>query len=290
LALPTSAASSASDAALEEGAAWTDGAPGDSSSALAASAPRDQAGQSGDTAPPGDDHALKQANNPLANMTAVNLQNYRISEVEGVDNSANQFWFRYAKPVTIGDGKWLVRASLPLVTVPTSPLDSESGIGDSNVFAAYLFDTDDPSVSFGVGPLLGVPTATEDEVGTGQWSAGAAAVLFDARSSVIQYGGLVTYQTKIAGSDRVDDLSLLAVQPFGFLQLGSGVYLRSVGIWAFDLESGDYSIPIGAGLGKVVKMGKVVFNFYLEPQYTVLHEGAGQPEYQILFGFNTQFF
>jgi hypothetical protein len=159
-----------------------------------------------------------------------------------------------------------------------------------NVFAAYLFDTDDPSVSFGVGPLLGVPTATEDEVGTGQWSAGAAAVLFDARSSVIQYGGLVTYQTKIAGSDRVDDLSLLAVQPFGFLQLGSGVYFRSVGIWAFDLESGDYSIPIGAGLGKVVKMGKVVFNFYLEPQYTVLHEGAGQPEYQVLFGFNTQLF
>jgi hypothetical protein len=138
--------------------------------------------------------------------------------------------------------------------------------------------------------LLGVPTATEDEVGTGQWSAGAAAVLFDARSSVIQYGGLVTYQTKIAGSDRVDDLSLLAVQPVGFLQLGSGVYFRSVGIRAFDLESGDYSIPIGAGLGKVVKMGKVVFNFYLEPQYTVLHEGAGQPEYQVLFGFNTQLF
>jgi hypothetical protein len=48
-------------------------------------------------------------------------------------------------------------------------------------------------------------------------------------------------------------------------------------------------VPIGAGLGKVVKAGKTVFNIYVEPQFTVLQSGPGQPEFQILFGFNTQF-
>lgn len=99
----------------------------------------------------------------------------------------------------------------------------------------------------------------------------------------------MTYQHKIGGSDRAEDVNLLAVQPFGFLQLGNGIYFRSVGIWAFDLETGNYSVPIGAGLGKVVKARDIVFNFYVEPQFTVLHDGPGQPEFQILFGFNTQF-
>lgn len=235
------------------------------------------------------DQALKQANNPLANMKALNFHDYAIRDVSGTDQSANTFWVRYAQPVKTGFGDWLLRASLPLSRVPTGMEESESGVGDANVFAAYLLDSGDPSVSYGIGPLVGLPTATEDETGTDQWSAGAAAVMFDASSSVFQYGSLVTYQHKIGGSDRVDDVNLLAVQPFGFLQLGDGLSFRSTGIWAFDLENGDYSVPIGAGLGKVVKAGHIVFNLFVEPQFTVLDEGVGQPEFQVFFGFNTQF-
>lgn len=235
------------------------------------------------------DSALKQANNPLANMKALNFHNYYVPELAGVDDTANTFWVRYAQPVSTGVGDWLVRASLPVSTVPTGMQENESGLGDGNVFAAYLFDTGDPSLSYGVGPLLGVPTATDDVLGRDQWSAGAAAVLFDARSAHFQYGGLLTYQHKIGGSDRAPDTNLLAAQPFGILQMGNGVYFRSSGIWAFDLESGDYSVPVGAGLGRVVKIGKVVLNFFAEPQFTVLQDGNGQPEFQLFFGFNTQF-
>jgi hypothetical protein len=157
------------------------------------------------------------------------------------------------------------------------------------VFATYLFDSADPSLSYGLGPMLGIPTAAQDTLGTDQWSGGLAAVFFDARSSLMQWGSLVTWQGKFAGSDRAPDVNLLAVQPFGFLQLGNGLCARSTGIWAFDLERGDYSVPIGLGLGKVVKAGNTVFNVFLEPQFTVLHEGSGQPEFQLFFGFNTQF-
>lgn len=43
---------------------------------------------------------------------------------------------------------------------------AKTGLGDLNVFAARLFDTGDPAISFGVGPQITVPTATEDEVGS----------------------------------------------------------------------------------------------------------------------------
>jgi hypothetical protein len=51
-----------------------------------------------------------QANNPLADFRAFNLQNYYIPELSGpIDATANNFVLRYAQPF----GKWLMRASLP---------------------------------------------------------------------------------------------------------------------------------------------------------------------------------
>lgn len=234
--------------------------------------------------------AAAQANNPLANLKALNFQNYYLPDLAGSDETANQFWLRYAQPLSTPAGDWLVRASLPLNRFPTGVNQSASGLGDANVFATYLFDTGNPALSVGAGPLLGLPTASEDPLGTDQWTAGLAAVLFDARNAAFQWGGLVTYQGKIAGSDRVDATSLLAVQPFGFLQLGGGTYLRTAPIWAFDLESGNYSVPVGLGLGKAVPVGDTVVNFFIEPQYSILAEGPGQPQFQVLAAVNLQFY
>ena len=121
-----------------------------------------------------------QANNPLANMTAFNLQNYYIGELTESDKDANQFWLRFARPFSVAGTNWLMRASLPVNTFPTPPEgDTKTGLGDFNVFAAYLFDTGNPAVSFGLGPQLTAPTATKDELGSEKWSAGFANVLFN---------------------------------------------------------------------------------------------------------------
>jgi len=236
-----------------------------------------------------DDQAA-QANNPLANLTAFSVQNYYVPELSGTDEGANQLWFRYAQPVSAFGGDWLLRASLPLNRFPTGPNEAESGVGDANVFATWLFDTGNPTVSVGAGPLVGIPSAREDALGTDQWSAGGAVVFFDASRSEVQSGGLVTYQTKVGGSDRVEDVNLLAIQPFGFLQLGNGTYLRAAPIWVFDLETGDHSVPVGLGVGKVVRLGTTVLNFFVEPQFSVLDEGPGQPEFQLFSAPNLQFY
>ena len=79
-----------------------------------------------------------QANNPLADFVAVNVQNYYIPELSGLDNqNANIFWLRYAQPF----GKWLMRASLPVNRVPTGPGETTSGLGDLNTNFFYLIDT-----------------------------------------------------------------------------------------------------------------------------------------------------
>ncbi len=201
-----------------------------------------------------EDMAAAQANNPLANMTAFNLQNYYIGELTDSNESANQFWLRYAKPFSISDTDWLLRASLPINTYPTPPDGSkETGVGDLNLFTAYLLDMGNPAVSFGVGPQLTVPTASKDEVGSEKWSAGLVNVLFDGRSAKFQYGYLLSWQHSFAGDDDRADVNVAAFQPFAFYQLGGGTYLRAAPIWVYNLENDDYSVPVGVGIGKVIK-------------------------------------
>ena len=160
---------------------------------------------------------------------------------------------------------------------------------DLNAFAAYLVDTGDPAVSFGFGPQVTGPSATEDALGSGKWSAGFANVLFNAKSKKLQYGYLLTWQASFAGDSDRADVNIGAFQPFLFYQLGHGTYLRSAPIWAYNFENDDYSVPLGIGIGQVIKREKVVYNLFIEPQFSVLDEGPGQPEWQIFFGFNMQF-
>ena len=234
--------------------------------------------------------AAAQANNPLANMTAFNLQNYYIGRITETDQDGNQFWLRYAQPFQAGGGNWLMRASLPVSTFPvTADGGHATGIGDLNVFAAYLFDTGNPALSFGLGPQLTAPTAPDERLGSEQWSAGFANVLFDGRSSKVQYGYLLTWQGSFAGSDDRADVNLGAFQPFLFYQLGDGLYLRSAPIWVYNFDNDAYSIPLGLGIGQVIKRGKTVFNVFIEPEASVAYRGPGQPDWQIFAGFNMQF-
>jgi hypothetical protein len=102
-------------------------------------------------------NAAAQANNPLANMTALNFRDCYIGRIAGTDKDGNQFWVRFAKPFKLADTEWLMRASLPVNTYPVASGGAQAtGIGDLNVFAAYLFDTGNPAVSFGLGPQITV--------------------------------------------------------------------------------------------------------------------------------------
>lgn len=226
---------------------------------------------------------LKKANDPMANTKSFNLQDYNVSKLYGTDAQVNQLIARYSQPI----GPVLLRASMPFVTSSSPATGPVSGLGDFNLFAIYTIPTKKGN-KFGIGPNLTAPTGTQN-LGAGKWQAGISALAFLASSRVVQWGSLLQWQTSFAGDADKADVSLLTPQVFFIWQLGAGVYARSTGIWSFNLKNGDYNVPIGLGLGKVIKAGNVVFNVFAEPQFTVLADGVGQPQYQTFFGFNTQF-
>jgi len=58
----------------------------------------------------------------------------------------------------------------------------------------------------------------------------------------------------------------------------------------FDLARDQDAIPIGAGIGTVwLAKGGTTINLFVEPQWTVAHEGAGPPRFQVFAGLTLQF-
>ena len=78
------------------------------------------------------------------------------------------------------------------------------------------------------------------------------------------------------------------LQPFGIFQLGDGWYLRSTGVWNYDFETDNYSMPVGLGVGKVIITEPAVLNVFFEPQVAIASEGPGQREWGAFFGINFQ--
>ncbi len=232
-----------------------------------------------------DAEAVKQANNPLASIKSFNIHNYYSPSLyDAPDASTNMTWVRYAQPI----GSFIVRASMPFMTLAEPNAGPKSGLYDANMFLIYKFKMKEGAPELGIGPAFTFPTATRD-LGSGKWQTGFSAIAFFKSNPVLQVGSLLTWQISVAGDDDKPNVNLLTPQLFFMWQLGAGTYLRSTGVWSFDLEKGYYNVPIGLGIGKVVKVNNSMFNIFMEPQYSVYSYGGGQPKLQIFAGFNVQF-
>ncbi len=238
---------------------------------------------------------IKQANNPLAKIKTFNVHNYYIPSMYGSEDlHANQTMLRYAQPI----GNVLVRATLPFETLTNPAYDpavSDSkkyytGLSDLQIFAAYVFPIKNIKGIIGAGPLFVAPTATETELGEGKWQAGLSFIAFMPENPLFQYGALITWQISFAGDDDKKDVDRLIFQPFGMWQIGGGVYVRSAPFWTFDLEDGGINIPFSLGIGKVTKVQNLVFNLFIEPQYSAInYKYDNGARFQLFSGINMQF-
>jgi len=226
------------------------------------------------------------SNNPLSLAPGLNFQDYYTPELYDSDAHTNDFLLRGTLPVASGDFigvPQLLRATLPVSTRPDPHSGYSTGIGDLNIFDIFLLKTD--GVQLGIGPQITAPTAEHDELGSGKWQAGLAAVAIDASPRGL-LGALVQYQSSFAGDSDRQHVETATFQPFLMHNLTQGWYLRSTGTWTYDLKNDTHYIPIGFGVGKASKVGSNVYNLFVEPQWTVDHKGEGLPKFTLVAGLN----
>jgi hypothetical protein len=258
--------------------------------------------------------AVSKANNPLASMNAFNVQNYYDPSLYSIPNGiGNTMMLR----VAIVAGRQIIRATLPVATLPagyeiynlqppSSPIGEvapltavpaeapavsityASGLGDFNIFDMIKLNGDAARTQYALGPLFVAPTATDKALGAGKWQAGLSAVAIHPLPAGSLLGVLATWQHSFAGHADRPDTNFFTCQTLGTFGIGGGYYIRSTGVMTFDETNGRYLIPLGVGAGKVFKAGNATANAFIEPQFTIYHQGIGQPSIQLFAGINLQ--
>jgi len=122
------------------------------------------------------------AQNPVASMYSVPM---RLTVDFGApDSEAVFFNVNPVIPVTVGDWNLISRIIIPAIVsvnglIEGTPdilsgapsVERKTGIGDINY--SLFFSPADSKPIWGIGPSLSMPTASEDQLGSGKWSGGA---------------------------------------------------------------------------------------------------------------------
>ena len=126
-------------------------------------------------------------------------------------------------------------------------------------------------VVWGLGFDLGLPTATEDVLGTGKWTAGPSA-LGVYLGKKWKAGALLQQYWDYAGSDKRDDVNTTNLQYLVYYSLNSTTSIGAAPNIIADWEQsgGDrFTVPVGFGINKTINIGKVPVRFGVEAMYSV---------------------
>jgi hypothetical protein len=125
---------------------------------------------------------------------------------------------------------------------------------------------------WGLGFDLGFPTASDDILGTGKWTAGPSA-LGVYMGPKWKIGGLVQQYWDYAGDDDRSDVNIMNFQYFVYYSLSDtasiGAAPNIIANWDLDSENA-WTVPIGIGFNKTFQFGKVPVRFGAEVHYSVI--------------------
>ena len=227
------------------------------------------------------EETARQLNNPVAAVWNIVIQNNYTLLDGDITKDARGRWLTNVQPVLpipLTDRLNLIaRPIFPLLSAPVPEpggFDRKGGLGDI-AFQAFLSPNSRRGLLWGVGPLFQFPTATDDALGTEQWSAGVAAVGLNVGAKWV-YGALFTHTESFDGASDRDDVSISGLQYFvtrllpNKWQVGTGGPTITAN-WEADDSDDRWTVPIGVSVGKTFRVGKMPLQVIFETSYAVVH-------------------
>jgi hypothetical protein len=177
----------------------------------------------------------------------------------------------------------VVRITLPIPWTPQP--DQTGGLGDTTILDFQLFQT--KSSTFGVGPTIVLPTATNSRLGQGKLSLGPNFLWIYHGVPKLTAGVLMEQAWSVAGASGKPHVNEYLWQPILTRHFDWGYLSWSSQQWVIDWNKSDFSAPVGVVLGKVF-LGKVPFNISVEPYWT--YKSSSSPnEYGVKLGWTLIF-
>ena len=124
---------------------------------------------------------------------------------------------------------------------------------------------------WGIGVNLGIPTATDDSLGSGKWAAGPA-FRFVYRTELWNVGWIVGQRWSFAGSSNRSDVNQLLIRGAIRRQLGDDWYLVSAPLITsnWGLSGEKWTVPVGGGIGRRFDIGRYPWAWSVQGYYNVI--------------------
>ena len=223
---------------------------------------------------PSQEDLAKQSQNPISNLISLPFQNNTNFGIGEFDRTQNVLNIQPVIPVNLGKWNLISRTIAPVIYQPDSSQSSggEFGLGDIN-YTGFLSPAAAGSVTWGVGPIISLPTATDDSLGSGKLGLGPSVIVLTMPGKWV-IGGLVNNLWSIAGDSDRNDVNAFLFQYFINHNFSQGWYVTTAPIITANWEASSgnkWTVPFGGGVGKLTKIGSRPINLSAQIYVNVIH-------------------
>ena len=242
-----------------------------------------------------DDATLsKESQNPVGDIISLPIEYWHY---DGIANgsSVDALLLKPVYPARIGRVNLINRLIILYLGVEANVNRSDLGdipaietnrknVGLGNIqYQGFITPTEPGKIIWGLGPALELPTNTSG-LGSDKWSAGGAGVVLSMPGNWV-LGALLQNVWSFTGSNADPDVNKLTFQYFINYNISNGWYLTMTPTITADWEKpsgSQWTIPVGGGIGKLHRFGKLPVDFKLQA-YTNVEKPTGGPEWSMMF-------
>lgn len=225
--------------------------------------------------------------NPIASLISIPFQNNWDGRIGPVDDG-HQYRLNVQPVIPISlssDWNLITRWILPVVRQSEvfPGAGTQSGIGD--LLVSFFFSPVRPTSGgwiWGAGPVVLAPTGSDPLLTADRWAAGPTGVVLR-QQGAWTIGMLGNHLWSVGGSSSRPDINASFLQPFASFNAGGGWSYTVQAEATYDWDRRDASIPVGAFVGKVMRVGGLPVQFNVGPRYYVANTDAGAKGWSLRF-------
>jgi hypothetical protein len=228
----------------------------------------------------------RELTNPVSSLWSISNQ---FNNFELNNGQWNNNWnFQPVLPVSLTkDWNLITRPVMPFYNIvphETSPGEfaRDAGLGDLTLLE-LLSPANSGNWVLGAGPTAIFPTATSHFTGQGKWQLGPSVVVGYLTKEFF-IGVFPQQWWSIGGEHGRPDTNQMNLQPIATIFFGEGWSFGYSGNILADWTAPSedvWTVPVGLGLGKVVKLGRLPVKIQLAVQYMPVHPRISGQEWNV---------
>ncbi len=230
------------------------------------------------------DALRKAAQNPVASLISVPLQNNANFGIEPGGRTQDVLNIQPVIPIGVSkDWNLIIRWITPIVWQPlpaSSPAPEVGKYGFGDMQPSFFFSPKKAGkLIWGAGPVFQLPTATDTYLGQGKLGMGPTFVALT-QPGPWTFGALVNNVWSVAGSGSRPDVNQMTLQYFVNYNLKKGWYLGMQPIITANWEEtsgGRWIVPFGGGIGRITRFGMQPVNVQLGFYGNAIHPVNASP-------------